>query len=92
MHKLESTYEWETGWNDRCEDTYWDGEMTAYRRIKHPRNADEWVTFIFTEDRGASQCWMTADSGSCTILTKEGFDCAIAALEEGFDCAVAEGE
>ena len=36
LHHLESTYRWETEWDDRHEDTYWDGEMTSYRRIVLP--------------------------------------------------------
>ena len=37
LHHLESTYRWETEWDDRHEDTYWDGEMTSYRRIVLPQ-------------------------------------------------------
>ena len=82
MHHLETTYEWETGWNDCCEDTYSSGEMQSYRRIQHP-TGDGLVTFIFTEDKEQSGCWISTEEGSCTVLTKERYDSAIAALESG---------
>ena len=86
MHHLESTYRYEVEWDDRHEDTYWDGEMTSHRRIVLPSNDDEnrMITFIFTEDKMASYCFLlTGDGESCTLLTKERYDEVMAALEAG---------
>ena len=85
MHHLESTYRYEVEWDDRHEDTYWDGEMTSHRHIVLSSKDDEdrIITFIFTEDKMASYCFLqTGDSKSCTLLTKERYDKAMAALEQ----------
>ena len=89
LHHLESTYKWETSWDDRHEDMYWEGEMTSHRRIVLPRkdtSSDEnrIVTFIFVEDKKSSYCYLYTDDGEhCSLLTKEDYDEVMAALEEG---------
>jgi len=81
MHHLESTYEWQTGWDDRHEDTYYGGEMLSHRRIF--LNEKKVAEFIFCEDGAASYCFLTAKGKSVTVLTREEYDDAIAALETG---------
>ena len=87
LHHLESTYKWETGWDDRHEDTYWDGEMTSFRRIAVLGRV---VSFIFVEDQMRSYCYIS-DGGKLaknyTATTKEQYDEIMTALEEkGGDC------
>ncbi len=88
LHHLESTYEWETEWDDRSEDFYWDGEMVSYRRIFLPGGAGQ-ATFVFKEDKMHSNCYIIAENTSYTAVTKEEYDRAIAALEEGTGCFTA---
>lgn len=79
MHHLESTYEWQTGWDDRHEDTYYGGELLSHRRmILHGKKVAD---FIFCEDGAASYCYLTAGGKSVTVLTRAEYDEAIAALE-----------
>ena len=86
LHHLESTYKWETGWDDRHEDTYWDGEMTSFRRIAVLGRV---VSFIFVEDQMHSYCYISdaggkhAKNNNYTATTKEQYDEIMAALEKG---------
>ena len=82
LHKLESTYAWETGWDGRYEDTYGNGEMLSYRRIQLPGDIPQAV-FIFCEDEDRSYCYITADGMSCSIYDQAVFSDALAALEDG---------
>ena len=90
LDHLETTYEWETGWNDRAEDHYCDGEMLSYRRIKHPSGTGT-VDFIFTEDGMHSSCYIMADDGNHTVVTREQFDEALTALSKGCLAALVKG-
>ncbi len=54
LEYLETTFECETGWEDRYEDWYYNGEMTTWRRVAFPR--DRTVIFKFVEDRAMSCC------------------------------------
>jgi hypothetical protein len=81
MHHLESTYEWQTGWDDRHEDTYCEGEMLSYRRIFY--RGKKVAEFIFCEDAAASYCYLTAGGNSVSVFTRAEYDEAISALEAG---------
>ena len=80
LHKLESKFNWETGWDWRHEDHYADGEMTNYRRIKHPVMKDN--VFIFIEYGKNSSCMIFADGGVFHTSDVNEFDEAIAAFDE----------
>ena len=89
LHHLESTYRWETEWDNLHEDTYWEGEMTSHRRIVLPRkdtcDENRMITFIFVEDKLASYCYLYTDDGEhCSLLTKEDYDVVMAALDAGW--------
>ena len=82
LHKLESTYTWETGWDGRYEDTYGNGETLSYRRIQLSGDIPQAV-FIFCEDGDRSYCYITVDGMSCSIYDQAVFSDALAALEDG---------
>ncbi len=51
---LESSFAYDTGWDDRHEDFNWDGEMTSWRKVTFPSTGE--VVFRFVEDRAMSCC------------------------------------
>ena len=82
LHQLESTYNWETGWNGRYEDTYGNGEMLSYRRIQLSGDIPQAI-LIFCEDGARSYCYVSAGDMSCSVYTEADFSDALAALEAG---------
>jgi hypothetical protein len=87
MHHLETTCAWETGWDDRSEDSYYNGEMLSYRRTVFPGNNS--VTFIFCEDKTQSYGYIMAEGKSCTVTEKSEYDDVMAALKRGAGCFTA---
>ncbi len=45
---LKHSFAYDTGWDDRHEDWYWNGEMTSWRKVTFPTTGA--VVFKFVED------------------------------------------
>ncbi len=71
LRHFEENHDWETSWDDRHEDWYFDGEMTSWRRFTHPKAG--MVTFKFVEDKGNSFCRVSAKEWSRIVYTKEAY-------------------
>jgi hypothetical protein len=71
LHHFEENHDWETGWDDRHEDWYFDGEMTSWRRFTHPRAGI--VTFKFVEDKETSFCRVSAKDWSRIVYTQAAY-------------------
>ena len=82
LHHLETTHTWETEWDGRYEDTYCNGEMLSYRRIR-PNGDIGYIVLIFCEDGANSYCYITADGKSCSVYQQEDYDAVMAAVVEG---------
>jgi hypothetical protein len=80
LHKLESTFEWETGWDYKHEDHYDSGEMINYRRIQHPVMKHN--MFILIEYKKRSTCMIYAAGEQVIASNMAEFDEAIAAFDE----------
>lgn len=71
LRHFEENHNWETGWDERHEDWYIDGEMTSWRRFTHPKAGI--VTFKFVEDKKCSCCCVYAKDWNRIVYTKEAY-------------------
>jgi hypothetical protein len=79
LHHLEDNCNWETGWDERHEDWYFDGEMTSWRRFTHPKAGI--VTFKFVEDKQHSCCCVSANDWGRIVHTKKEYLDVLALLD-----------
>ena len=79
LEHFERTFEFTTGWDDLHEDWYWDGEMSSWRRMRHPVAGE--VTFKFVEDGEQSCCCVWVGAQGAILHTREEYDAFLSSLD-----------